>query len=46
MLGLALALVEANSSSCFSLIDLYMLWDAPVSAFGGERRAGGFLLRC
>lgn len=27
--GLPLRLVEANSSSCFSLIDMYMLLDAP-----------------
>ena len=32
--GLPLRLVEANSSSCFSLIDLYMLRDAPLSLLG------------
>lgn len=32
--GLPLRLVEANSSSCFSLIDLYMLLDAPLSLLG------------
>lgn len=32
--GLPLRLVEANSSSCRSLIDLYMLRDAPLSLLG------------
>src|SRR6476646_7574766 len=32
--GLPLRLVEANSSSCFSLIDLYMPLDAPLSLLG------------
>ena len=32
--GLPLRLVEANSSSCFSLIDLYMPRDAPLSLLG------------
>jgi hypothetical protein len=32
--GLPLRLVEANSSSCLSLIDLYMLRDAPLSLLG------------
>ena len=33
--GLPLRLVEANSSSCFSLIDSYMLLDAPLSSLTG-----------
>lgn len=32
--GLPLRLVEANSSSSFSLIDSYMLLDAPLSLLG------------
>ena len=32
--GLPLRLVEANSSSSLSLIDLYMLLDAPLSLLG------------
>jgi hypothetical protein len=32
--GLPLRLVEANSSNCLSLIDLYMLRDAPLSLLG------------
>ena len=32
--GLPLRLVEANSSSCFSLIGLYMPLDAPLSLLG------------
>jgi hypothetical protein len=47
--GLPLRLAEANSSSCLSLIDLYMLLElahAGLASLGGERRTGGPLLRC
>src|ERR671910_655054 len=33
--GLPLRLVEANSSNCFSLIDSYILLDAPLSLLTG-----------